>query len=159
VTERTDFELSIRVGDASFRSSGDRDAVMEAFAEFKTLMKDVPATKRKVPPTSDTDTSEDDVRDMTEVKGSPLAVFVKRTWPNQAAKATAIVLWARENDNKSALSPSEIATYWRKTPGKAPANPAYVCQSAETQGWLHNEGRGQYSVTGHGVEMIEGTPR
>lgn len=154
-----DFELSITLGESSFHASGSGETVMKALAEFKALMESSPRPKRQAQKKDDGDDGKSgDGGDDGGAKGKPLGVFVKRSWRNQAAKATAIILWARENDSKASLTPSEVVTYWRKTTGKTPANPGQVCQTAESQGWLHNEGHGRYTVTGHGVEMVAATP-
>lgn len=89
----------------------------------------------------------------------PLATFVKRKWENQAAKATAIVLWARDRASKASLKPSEIEAYWRKTSGGAVKNASQACANAVKKGWLHNEGNGTYSVTQPGVDAVNATAR
>jgi hypothetical protein len=156
-----ELELNISVGDGTFQATGDAEVVMKALAEFKTLIEAAPRARR--PPAKDKEPGDrqppanGDNEDSGDT-GKPLAVFVKRNWPNQAAKATAIVMWARDNGSKDGLKPSEIEAHWRKTSGKVPANPSQVCLTAETQGWLHNEGKGVYSVTGHGEDMVKSTP-
>ena len=151
------FDLSITLGDATFQASGESTLVMKALGEFKALVEAGPKPRRQAAPKNGRpdDASGGEAADISE----PLAVFAKRNWSNQAAKATAIVMWAKKNENKNALKPSEIETRWRKTSGKVPANLPQVCKTAETSGWLHNEGKGQYAVTGHGEEMVNATAK
>jgi hypothetical protein len=155
----SDFQLSITIGDASFQATGEAELVMQALAEFKTLAETATPLKRQR--SAKEKTSADDTSDGGDGAGDtsqPLPVFVKRNWPSQSAKATAIVMWARDNDNKASLAPSEVEDYWRKTPGKVPTNPPAVCKGGQKQGWLHNEGKGHYSLTGHGEDMVKATP-
>jgi len=154
-------ELKLAVGDATFEAVGDPDRVMSALAEFKTLVEADQRPPRKVTKVADhkddgkTGTGSDQADTMDASK--PIGVFVKRKL-TQAGKATAIVYWVREREGKASLKPSEIESYWRKTPGKVPSNPPAACSGAESKGWLHNEGQGQYSITGYGEEMLRDTP-
>jgi hypothetical protein len=150
-------DLNISVGDSAFHAQGEADVVMKALAEFKALVEAAPKTKRQVASSEEKQDGKDDGG--ASGTDQPLSVFVKRSWPGQAEKATAIVMWAKHHENKDALKPSEIEDYWRKTPGKVPANMTAACKAAEKQGWLHNEGGGRYSITGHGEEMVNGTTK
>jgi len=157
-TDSKDLDLSVGIGDATFTASGPADLVMKALADFRELVASTPTkrqardkeglSKEKVTPGDGTDLPDTD---------KPLATFVKRKWENQAAKATAIVLWAREREGKQSLKPSEIEAYWRKTSGSAVKNPSQVCTDAVKKGWLHNEGNGTYSVTQPGIDAVNGT--
>jgi hypothetical protein len=151
-----ELEVSVRFGDATFTASGPADLVMRALGDFREM---VAAT----PPKPERRAKGDELKvdsDSAEVPSidKPLATFVRRNWSNQAAKATAIVLWARERDEKAALKPSEVESYWRKTSGSAVKNPSQVCADAVKKGWLHNEGNGTYSVTQPGVDAVTATP-
>lgn len=148
-------EITLSLGDASFQASGNGDRVMAALNEFKLLLDSSPQPKRETKP-KDGNGGGGGGGGGGDTKGTPLGVFTNRSWENQGAKATAIVLWARDNEQKASLTPNEVVAYWRKTAGKTPGNPTQVCQSAEKKGWLHNEGGGRYSVTGHGEEMVKG---
>lgn len=79
---------------------------------------------------------------------------MKHTWENQAARATAIVTWAKRYDNKESLRPTEMAAYWKKSGTKKPANPAAACIAAEQKGWLEKHAGG-YAVVGHGEQMVD----
>jgi hypothetical protein len=153
------FELNITVGDSSFQASGEADLVMKALAEFKTLVADTPAPKRKPvekapPPGGGQGTGAGGAGSGEKV---PIAIFLRRSWPNQAAQATAIFAWAKRFDGKEKLKPGEMEAYWKKV-AKKPGNPTAVCQRAEKEGWLSAEGGGYYSITGHGETMVENTP-
>lgn len=152
------FELSVEVGDVTFRAAGDTRSVMEAFSEFKKIESWTRASESRLPSSTGTDGAPGE-SDALELSDVPLAVFVKRAWPSQAGKATAIVMWAKHREGRSGLKPGEIETYWRRTPGKTPANPSQVCANAVSQGWLYAEGNGVYSVTGHGEAMVASTPQ
>lgn len=146
--------MRLAIGDASFEAAGDSEAVMRAFEDFKILAmaRSTPSPKGPASAARNNGGGDHSNSDM------PLAVFVKRAFSSQAAKATAIVMWARDHEGKSALKPSDIEAHWRKTTGKVPANPSQVCATAVTHGWLHNEGGGMYSVTGHGEALVSSTP-
>ena len=158
--DRNQFDLSITVGDATFTASGPSTLVMKALDEFKGLVATPPPRRQQREKADEAkgDTSVGDGTGAIPGIDKPLSVFVKRTWANQAAKATAIVLWARERDKKPSLKPGEIEDYWRKTPGKAVKNPAQVCSDAVKKGWLHGEGRGSYSVTQPGIDVVNAVP-
>jgi hypothetical protein len=150
-------DLNITVGDSVFHAQGEAQDVMKALGEFKALLEGAPKPRRQQAPPDEKQEGNGGGAPGTD---QPLSVFVKRNWPGQAEKATAIVMWATHHDNKDALKPGEIEDYWRKTSGiKVPANSTAACQAAEKKGWLHNEGGGRYSVNGHGEEMVNSTPK
>jgi hypothetical protein len=159
MTPPDDFlRLKITYGTARMSAHGPAEKVMEAYALFRE-----DASRKAIVAPGDTEAS-DAIKDtgkktkseQAAVPGTdqPVAVFTKRTWPNQDTKAAAIVLWAREHDKKPALKPAEIEKYWRSTSGKVPGNLAAVCGNAEKKGLVHNEGGGSYSITGHGVDEV-----
>ncbi|GEM_PF-6287224 len=144
-----EFDLSMKFGEAEFSASGPSELVLDAFEEFKSLIEKVPA--------SATQGAGDRSAATALGEKPPFAVFMKRPWPNQGAKATAIFTWAKKFDGKDRLRPSEMATYWKKF-DKKPGNPTMACQGAEQKGWLESLGNGYYAVTGHGENMVEETP-
>jgi hypothetical protein len=152
-TER--FELNLTAGDVSFHATGEAAAVMKAFAEFKNFANAQPRSRT----TASSAVANGPEAASDVISDVPLPIFVKRSWPSQAAKATAIVMWAKYREDRAGLKPGDIEAYWRRTPGKAPANPSQVCASAVAQGWLHSEGSAVYSVTGHGEAMVNATPQ
>jgi hypothetical protein len=144
------FDLSLKFGDAQFSASGPSELVLDALGEFKAMMEKSPPSTRPV---------EDRNAEVSNDFGPkpPFPIFMKREWPNQAAKAAAIFTWAKRYDDKDRLRPSEMSTYWKKF-DKKPGNPTMACQNAEQKGWLENVGNGNYAVTGHGENMVDGTP-
>jgi hypothetical protein len=143
------FELSLRFGEAQFSASGPSDLVLEAFEEFKTLMDKAPAAAQVG--------GRNDAGPVDLGPKPPFAIFMKRDWPNHAAKATAIFTWAKRYDGKDRLRPSEMSTYWKRF-DKKPGNPTMACQGAEQKGWLESLGNGNYAVTGHGENMVDEMP-
>jgi hypothetical protein len=154
VTGSSSLDLKITLGDATFEAAGDAGTVMKALGEFKALVESGERPKRHAPARDKEPKGEEDGG---PAKGQPLPVFVRRNWPDQASKYTAIVLWARENESKPSLTGAEIDKYWKKTPGKAPVNPSQTCKNAESKGWLQKVG-GKWEITGHGEEMVNKTP-
>lgn len=142
------FDLSLKFGEAEFTASGPSELVLEAFEEFKALMEKAPAAAQ----------AKVDEASVSATLGArpPFAIFMKRDWPNHAAKAAAIYTWAKRHDGKNRLRPSEMSTYWKRF-DKKPGNPTMACQNAEQKGWLESLGGGNYAVTGHGENMVDET--
>lgn len=146
----TDFDLAVKFGDAEFKASGSSELVMQAFNDFKSLLDDpVVGAHASQAPTAASSSADSKSK-------PPFAVFMKREWPNQAAKATAIFTWAKRYDGRDRLKPGEMAGYWKRF-DKKPGNPTMACQGAEKKGWLEQLGNGFYAVTGHGENMVEDT--
>jgi len=145
-------DLDITLGDAQFVASGPSSTVMKAFAEFRELLShDHPDRKSG----AKSKASGKGKEASSSGEKIPFAVFMKHAWENQAARATAIVTWAKRYDNKDALKPGEMATYWKKGGTKKPANPGQVCINAERKGWLEKQSGGGYAVVGHGEQMVD----
>lgn len=146
------FELNITLGDSAFQASGDSNVVMKALAEFKGMVGETPPAQRH------RDKGEGAGKEPDPNKKIPLGTFMKRTFPKQAANATAIITWAKRHDGKASLKPSQVEGYWKKL-GKKPGNISQVCINAEGEGWLHNDGGGLYSVTEDGEAMVDALPK
>jgi hypothetical protein len=143
------FDLSLRFGESRFSASGPSELVLDALEEFKALLEKAPDEPQTSPGSGG---GSGDLGSKP-----PFAIFMKRDWPNHAAKATAIFTWAKLYDGKDRLKPSEMSTYWKRF-DKKPGNPTMACQGAEQKGWLESLGNGNYAVTGHGENMVNEMP-
>jgi hypothetical protein len=124
---------------------------MKAFSEFRALLSSDGVGRKASSGAKGLGKSKDGAKSEEKV---PLAGFMKHSWDSQPARATAIITWAKRFDGKSSLKPGEMATYWKKSGPKKPANPSQVCIDAEKKGWIESVG-GNYSVVGHGEQMVD----
>lgn len=146
--------MEIRVGGFQFVGVGPRDAVFEAYERFKKdldLFLDRGNHERPV-----SDVTLDTTGTAPTDEAVPLPVFLKeRNLDTNALKAAAILVWADRYQGRTKLSPSEVEDYWKRTPFRLPGNMARDLATAATQGWVRQEGHGEYSPTGYGAREID----
>jgi hypothetical protein len=159
------FSLSIALGDSSFSAQGELSAVLDAYEDFKKLLSSEPKAAKTSPPVSrPTGQPRKAATTVTSTSATdlPLKPFVKGlTLKGNKEKATAIVAWANATGNETGLTHAEIEELWKKTPFKAPKNLRRDVRGAETEGWLHQDGKAgspesTYRITGYGQQMVDG---
>lgn len=143
--------VRVRVGDIEVCASGAPSDVRGVLDEFKGALH--ASGEQRVRSRQPTPDGPVETRERV-----PFAVFMKRDWPNQAARAAAIFTWVRRYEGKDRLKPGEMAAYWKRV-DKRPGNPTMACQNAEKKGWLESVGGGYYAVVGHGEAMVDATPQ
>lgn len=156
-------DLSITIGDASFSARGDTSTVLDAYGDFKTLI----AAGGSQASSSRARTRDDLVRKPENSPSSakrttslPLKPFLQQyKLQTNKEKATAILAWASESGEQSALTASEVEKLWKKTPFKAPGNLTRDLRSAESEGWLDSAGKAgspeaTFSINGYGEGII-----
>jgi len=125
---------------------------MKALAEFREMLSHDHSERRSGAKPKGSSKARDESATGDKI---PFAVFMKHTWESQPARATAVLTWAKRYDGKESLKPAEMATYWKKSGARKPANPSQVCSIAEQKGWLEKQADGSYAVVGHGEEMVD----
>lgn len=151
------FRLEVRLGDFGFGASGEHDLVLAAYERAR---EDLASGLLEAPHGQSGDAPFQDRDDDRESPGAeflPLPVYMKRRdLETNALKAAAIVAWAQRYESRESLTPSDVEAYWRKTPYRLPANVARDLGTAATQGWVRQEGHGEYSATGYGSTELDG---
>lgn len=158
--QKADFELAVSLDGASFSARGSQSVVLDAYTDFKELIKGSapPAGASKpVKPASSTP-----ARLMSNKNTLPLKPFLaKLKVKSNKEKVAAILAWCAESGEESAQTPGGIKALWKKTPYKMPGNLTRDIAAAETEGWLHREGKSgsanaTYSINGYGEGVVAG---
>lgn len=145
-TKEKSFELSVALGDSSFRAAGSPGLVTEAFEEFQKLLQQSSAR----PPASVAgNTTAPKSNGGSSGKVSLPQLIKERGFKKNAEIAAAIVIWASDHDGKPSLTAPEIRTLWKGTPIKPPGNVNRDVETAAKQGWLEKNGRG-YAPSAYG---------
>lgn len=157
-----DLSLSISYGDASFSAQGDVSVVLDAYKDFKNLIGSNEPPKEDAPAAAPKSSKSSTAQPSSGSTDLPLKPFLSELdLKGNKEKATAIVAWAAASDTQNVLTIGEIEKLWKKAPFKAPSNLRRDVRTAETEGWLHREGKAgspdaTYQVTGYGQQIIEG---
>jgi hypothetical protein len=167
-----ELELSVSIADASFSASGETRVVLDAYADFKELIRAAPAATRPRIEASPAETAEAVTEPKPtgdqaapEVKAPtslPLKPYLERLkLPGNKHKAAAMVAWSAESGAKADLTVTEVEALWRRSPFKVPKNVPRDLRAAETEGWLESDGKEgspgtTYRINGFGEGVVAG---
>jgi hypothetical protein len=162
-----EFTLSVSLGTASFSAEGATAVVLEVYEDFKKLLAsiDLPPAPDPGHPQGKIEEGEPKPRvtptpsEATELPLKPYLAGLKLKGNRE--RVTAIVAWGSASGNHDALKLAEIEALWKKTPFKAPGNLPRDVRNAETEGWLHRDGKvgspdAAFHLTGYGQQIVEG---
>ncbi len=170
--QSSQLELSVSIASASFSATGDTQIVLDAYADFKELLRsgvptvasgdqicEEPTTENRAQPREQEHPAATEVKAPTSL---PLKPYLARLrLRGNKHKAAALLAWSAESGEKAELTASEIEQLWRRSPFKVPKNVPRDVRAAEAEGWLDSAGKENspsttYRINGFGEGIVAG---
>ena len=163
-------ELEVSIGSATFAASGHGELVINAFADFQSLLRELPDLLQNFPsaplveqspPIENVETRagtvQGDLHNKSNESDEPLPIFLRKRpgIKTNASVAAGIVVWSKRHRGIEELSIDEVKNWWSQSGRKPAGNLRRDLGKATTEGWLRRLESGAYAPTVYGENYLD----